>query len=382
MAVNEPKPSVLLVDDIQANLVALAASLDGVDCEIVLATSGNEALRKLLKHPCAVMLLDVQMPAMDGFEVARLARADAATRDVPIIFVTAMNETPEHASRGYGSGAVDILFKPVDPAILRSKVQIFLELYGARQQLEATVRARTAELREALQVREDFLATAGHELRTPLTSMQLQVQSLERMARKDPALGPLADRLAKVSRSGLRMEKLINQLLDVSRINAGRLLLDPEPVDLAELMSEVLARYGDATDKTSSAIDVLGADAKVLGHWDRLRVDQVITNLVENALKYGKSNPITVELRVEGNDAVLRVVDRGVGIDEAHQKKIFRRFERVGETREVGGFGLGLWISRQIVEASGGSIELESTPGRGSAFTVRLPMTKLMEGAS
>jgi PAS domain S-box-containing protein len=247
-----------------------------------------------------------------------------------------------------------------------------------RKQAQAAVERmreeREAALEASIQVRDDFLAIAGHELKTPLAALLMQVQSLQRTARKY-LTESVADRLDKAAASGLRLDRLINQLLDVSRITAGRLRLDPEAINLADVVREVVARYVDADDEDTSPIDVK-CEAEVTGCWDRLRIDQVINNLVANAVKYGQGKTVEVELRREGGEAVIRVVDHGIGIGEDHQRKIFHRFERAVTTRDFGGFGLGLWIARHIVEASGGRIEVQSKPGEGAAFTVRLPTSR------
>ncbi len=229
------------------------------------------------------------------------------------------------------------------------------------------------DLKVALQARDDFLATAGHELKTPLAALMMQIQGLQRAVQKDPT-AKVGERLGKAAGSGLRIERLINQLLDVSRITAGRLRLEPEAVNLSEVVTEVVARFAEAVTKHHSPI-TFHFDGQVSGLWDRLRVEQVVSNLVENAVKYGQGQPVEVDLRMEDGDAVLRVTDHGIGIDEEHQKKIFQQFERAVATRDFGGFGLGLWITRQIVDASGGKIEVKSAPGQGSTFTVRLPVS-------
>ena len=228
------------------------------------------------------------------------------------------------------------------------------------------------DLEAAVQVRDDFLSIAGHELKTPLASFLMQIQGLQRAIRKDPTVA-IDDRLEKAARSAMRMERLINQLLDVTRIAAGKLSLEPERFNLADLVKEVVARFADATAKVSCPIVVHAEDA-VTGCWDRLRMDQVVSNLVGNAVKYGQGKLVQVDLSMADGDAVLRVTDQGIGIDREHEKKIFQRFERAVATREFGGFGLGLWITRQIVEVSAGRIEVESAPGKGSTFTVHLPL--------
>jgi len=228
-------------------------------------------------------------------------------------------------------------------------------------------RLREAQL--AVQLRDDFLATAGHELRTPLAALLMQVQSLARSARIDPQI---KERLEKAASAGVRLEKLINQILDVSRINAGRLMLDKEAMRLDQVIRDVMDRFADLAAESGCPV-VLRLDP-VEGTWDRVRLEQVITNLVSNALKYGRGRPIDIETHVEGPCAVLRVADHGIGIAAEDQQKIFERFERAKGTSEYGGFGLGLWISRNIVEANGGQIQVQSIPGEGSAFTVKLPL--------
>lgn len=230
------------------------------------------------------------------------------------------------------------------------------------------------DLQAAVQARDDFLAIAGHELKTPLAALLIHVQGLERSARDDAGVSPkIKQRLEKAAASGKRLEKLIVEMLDVSRVTAGRLKLEPGPVQLDELVREVVERFGEQAARSGSSI-ALHLEPGVSGVWDRLRIDQVVTNLVSNALKYGQGKPVGVEARRRGGQAVLRVVDHGIGIQLDQQRKIFERFERAVATREYGGFGLGLWIAREIVEASGGKIEVDSEPDRGATFTVTLPL--------
>jgi signal transduction histidine kinase len=233
--------------------------------------------------------------------------------------------------------------------------------------------AASAAASEALKVREDFLAIAGHELKTPLTSLLLQVQGLQRALRIGAQIGNLGERLERASGAGLRLESLINQLLDVSRITAGRLQLEVETVDLEQLLTEVVDRFAEQARSAGCTVS-LRTNGPAIGHWDRLRVDQVLSNLLSNAVKYGRGKPVEVTLGEEEGTAVVRVTDHGIGIDPEQQAKIFDRFERAVAAREFGGFGLGLWISRQIAQASGGRIDVDSTMGQGSTFTLHLPM--------
>ncbi|MFO0746696.1 MAG: response regulator, partial [Myxococcota bacterium] len=203
-----PRPAVLIVDDVEANLVALEAQLARLDCELVRASSGNQALALLLKRDFAVVLLDVQMPEIDGFEVARYARANAATHDVPIVFVTAMHETEASMLRGYGAGAIDVLFKPVNPEVLRSKVQVFLELYISRRRLADEIDAHKETMREL----EAFNYSVSHDLRAPLRAIDgFSAAVLEDCAAQ---LGPTAqDHLRRVRAAAAKMSSLIEDLL-------------------------------------------------------------------------------------------------------------------------------------------------------------------------
>jgi signal transduction histidine kinase len=256
-------------------------------------------------------------------------------------------------------------YTEVDLALLRDVVD--------RAALAADNIRLHRDLLAAIQARDDILAAAGHELKTPLTVLLMQLQGLQRSAQRDPT--KIGDRLAKAGQSGLRLERLINQLLDVSRITAGRLRLEPECFDLSALVREVVQRFADAAAPPQCPIFAPCAEP-VDGNWDRLRIDQVVSNLVGNAVKYGQAKSVEVSLHIEGSHAVLRVTDHGIGIDDQHRDRIFQRFERAVANRDFGGFGLGLWIARQIVEASGGAIEVASVLGQGSTFTVRLPLNR------
>ncbi|HEX9296595.1 MAG TPA: GAF domain-containing protein [Polyangiaceae bacterium] len=274
------------------------------------------------------------------------------------------------SGHAYDQGDIEFLMELAHRAALALERSRFLEAEQAAR-IEAE---RAAErLTEALRIREDFLAIAGHELKTPLSALLLHIQSLERAVRANMPLTKLDERLEKASHAGLRLENLINEMLDFSRIAAGRLRLEPETFELGALVRETVERFSEQAMRARAPIS-LQAPPDVVGVWDRLRIDQVLSNLIANAIKYGRGKPIDVSLAAEADEVVIRVVDRGIGIEPNQQKKIFDRFERAVGAREFGGFGLGLWISRQIVEASGGRIEVASTLGQGSTFTVRLPM--------
>ncbi len=242
----------------------------------------------------------------------------------------------------------------------------------ARREVEALAQ----DLQKALQIRDDFLSVASHELKTPLTSLQLQLQLLWRSLPETDAEGnphPALKRIEATRRPAERLHQLVNNLLDVSRIRAGRLALERETVDFAALLQDVVNRSeADAAGAGSTLI--LQADSPVVGRWDRLRLEQVVTNLLSNALKYGASHPVELSVVQEGSTARLTVRDYGIGVAPESQARIFQRFERAVSERHYGGFGLGLWIVRQIVESLGGDIRIESELGQGSTFTVTLPI--------
>ncbi len=246
---------------------------------------------------------------------------------------------------------------------------------AAREHAEAA----QAVAQEAVALRDQFLSIAGHELKTPLTALLIHAQGLQRAVLGDPAARRFGEKVEKTISAGARLDKLITQLLDVSRITAGRLRLEPESVDLVALVREAVARHAEAAVRMGCSVGVK-SDGALIGRWDQLRIEQVVTNLFDNALKYGRGKPVEVELWREGYEAILRVTDHGIGIPEDYQQRIFGRFERAVAVREYGGFGLGLWITRQIVDASGGKIVVHSRPGEGASFTVTLPLEEELSG--
>lgn len=235
---------------------------------------------------------------------------------------------------------------------------------------------------EAVRIREEFLSIASHELRTPLSALQLQVQSIQLQLRRTP-IEPerLLGKVSVAQRQVERLTRLINELLDVSRIQAGRLELDREDTDLSELVRDVVSRFGSEIERSGSRIELTLADG-VIGQWDRLRLDQVTTNLLHNAIKYGRSRPIHVTVEVQGDRARLTITDEGIGIPEEDLRRIFGRFERAVSSRAYGGMGVGLFIVDQILRAHGGLITVHSEPNVGSSFLVDLPLAPELRTAS
>jgi signal transduction histidine kinase/DNA-binding response OmpR family regulator len=624
---------VLVVDDRPENLLAIKAVLSGPEYELVLAASGAEALRFLLREECALILLDVHMPELDGFETARLIRANPRTRPIPIVFMTAVSRDERFVTLGYQVGAIDYLIKPVDPQVLRSKVAAFAELHRGREELlrqaaqqrelerlerqraleqlelkslrrqqaasdryrrlvdgvshavvwsldprslactlvsrsaeallgrpveawlssptawrelvpeedrarlldavaaaltgepgpavdhglvradgavarfrtelrlvpgdeerraellgfsvdvteirlaegglgllaragaelgasldpdeivraaaalpvpaladvcevtvelaEGALRARWGEApregaaldlplrargrwlgrlhlrrragvfsthaarlagelaqrtgqalenallyreaQEAIRMRDEFISIASHELRTPLTALTLQARMLcKPVAERATLDADVARRAQSIARQVERMSRLVSNLLDVTRLRVNRLELEREPCDLTEVAEEVTGRFAEELTAVGRRIAVV-APGPLVGFWDRARLEQVVANLVSNAIRYGARGPVEVSLREAAEEIALAVRDegRGIGVDE--RARIFDRYERGRNAQGGGGLGLGLYVVRRIVEAHGGRIAVESEPGRGSTFTVTLP---------
>ncbi|MBC7541859.1 MAG: GAF domain-containing protein [Candidatus Sericytochromatia bacterium] len=253
-------------------------------------------------------------------------------------------------------------------------------LFAAEKLARRLAEAPEEKARLAVLVRDDFLSIASHELKTPLTSLDLQQEVLFRAAHRDPALAPYRERLDMGRRQIRRLTRLVHDLLDVSRLSAGPLVLAHEDLDLAAVVGEVAGRFAEDLDRAGSPLTLALSAAR--GAWDRGRLDQVVTNLLANAVKYGNGQPIAVTLRVADGLVSLAVRDGGIGIDPAQQSRLFQRFERLVSTQHYGGFGLGLWITRQIVEAMGGTIGVVSRLGEGATFTVGLPWaSRLRHGA-
>jgi two-component system, LuxR family, sensor kinase FixL len=242
-----------------------------------------------------------------------------------------------------------------------------------RKKIEARAgmyRKAQAEVRE----RDEFLSIASHELRTPVTALQLQLQMLQRVADRQHVEWPQAmvGKVGALERQTRRIALLVNELLDVSRIRLGRLELKLEELDLGEVAREAVAHLEEEGARSGSAITLV-TKGPAPGRWDRLRLEQVITNLLSNAIKFGEGKPITVEVDSDGTRARMVVRDRGIGVDEDDRQRIFSRFERAVPSQHFGGLGLGLYIARQIVEAHGGVIDVDGSPGDGTAFRVDLP---------
>jgi PAS domain S-box-containing protein len=504
----------LVVDDRQENLLAIESVLTSADYRLVLASSGDEALKHLLERDFAVILLDVLMPGMDGFELATLIKQRERSRYTPIVFLTAASVDLDHIYRGYSVGAVDYLTKPIDADVLRAKVAIFVALYRkdlrlreqaealrlaerrerehelaalrmasdqryrnlaeaipdivwtARRdgaityfnrrwfeytgqtlgdaegsgwmsavhvddaerclkkwreglatdevfQLECRLRARDGvtfrwhlcravpELdgggrvvgwlgtytdlddfkrardaaEQAVHARDEFLSIASHELRTPLTTLQLRLQSLANDVRAVSAQTidtRIRDKVESALRQEQRLIGLVDSLLDVARITNGVVTLQREPVDLAEVARQVLERFAETAANAGVGLE-LHESGSLKGLWDRLRVEQILQNLISNAIRYAPNAPVEVTVQSRDDIAVVTVRDHGPGISAADSERIFGPYERAVSPRNYGGLGLGLYIARQNALSHGGTLRMTSDAGDGATFVVELP---------
>ncbi|HUD28650.1 MAG TPA: hybrid sensor histidine kinase/response regulator [Novosphingobium sp.] len=369
----------LLVDDLPANLLALEALLRRDDLVLLKAGSGEEALEMLLRHDVALALLDVQMPGMDGFELAELMRGNERTRHVPIIFVTAGNADSQRRFRGYETGAVDFIHKPIEPHVLRSKAAVFFDLYRQRQQIAAQrdeLAAATATLRAADRAKDQFLAVLAHELRNPVAALMSGLDLLGR-----PRASEKGDEIRmQMERMLFHLARLVEDLLDVSRISEGKVSLKTGRVELKDILLSAVEGSRHNMDAAGHTLAVDMPEEPVWLEADYTRLAQVVANLLNNAAKYTPAGgSIALAARIDGATVEIRVSDNGVGIPAQMQARIFEIFTQVEDhrARAQGGLGIGLALVRRLVSLHGGTISVASEgPGKGSTFTVRLPYLK------
>lgn len=400
VAVLEYGRDILVVDDNETNLIAIEAALQPLERTLVLARSGNEALQHLLEQDFALIILDVAMPGMDGFETARMVRSRARNRATPIIFVTGLAWQDEEILHAYELGAVDFLVKPIRSEVLRAKAGVFIQLQDRTRELhdkgeelrKAQVRAHERELamqRERFESevlehqnrqlaetdrrKDEFLAILAHELRNPLQPLLTAVEVLAAEENK-----PVPARVRGIiERQVQSIGRLVDDLLDVARFQTGKLELRREPINLAKLVEEAVSESRPAAAARKHDLSVGGRGEAPTVFGDPVRLVQVLSNLLSNAIKYtDPGGRIAVEWGSQGNQAFIRVTDNGKGVSENLLPRIFDMFvqERVTGSG-AGGLGLGLGLAKRLVELHGGRMQARSSgPGTGATFEVQLPI--------
>jgi two-component system sensor histidine kinase/response regulator len=360
-------PTILAVDDQPRNLLALESVLEPLGHPIVTASSGPEALLRLAEHNVVLILMDVHLPGMDGYEATVHVRERREWRDIPVVFLTAVYDRAEDVHRGYELGAVDYIAKPFDPFVLRRKVQALVALYdrGARAERERN--------REIEAFRDLFLGAVGHDLRGPLSAIDLA----SRMILGRPDCGDARHRphVEKIARASRRMERMIEDILDLTRLECtGRIPITPDATDLAATCSAVLDEVRLARPDRDLELE---AEGDVTGFWDADRLARIVSNLVGNAIAHG-SGRVRVEARGEAERVVLVVRNEGPPIEARVAAQMFEPFQKGSAAGR--GLGLGLYIVREVVRAHGGAIAVASST-EGTAFTVALPRRSSLEGA-
>ncbi len=366
----------LLVDDLPENLLSLEALLRRDDLILLKARSGDEALELLLQHDVALALLDVQMPGLNGFELAELMRGNERTRRIPIIFLTAGSHSAERRFQGYEAGAVDFIQKPIEPDILRSKTDVFFEIYRQRQMI-ASQRDLLAEQALALQIadrkKDEFLAILAHELRNPLAALSGGLRLLLRAPD-----GPRAQEIGTLMEGQMtHVVRLVDDLLDVSRITQGKIELLPDCFDLRDALTAAASMARSNIEAKQHVLTLNGLEEPVLLVADQVRITQCIANLLNNAAKYTPAGGrIEASIAERESRAIIRITDTGFGLDAAEVSTIFDMFSQIrGHLEHArGGLGIGLALVKQLVELHGGTITAASAGrGHGSTFEIGLP---------
>jgi signal transduction histidine kinase len=389
---NPPLVYFLLVDDREQNLIALEALLSREGLAFLKAQSGEQALELLLKYDVALALVDVQMPAMSGFELAELMRGMERTRRVPIIFLTAESNDQQRRFRGYEAGAVDFLHKPIETDILKSKAEVFFDLYRQRQEVarqrdELAImieenkrlleesRQNAMALQQADRRKDEFLATLAHELRNPLAPILNAAQVLRRA---DGVAIDATSVYEMIERQVKHLVRLVDDLMEMSRITSGKIQLQRDRMELAEAVRNALDSSRLHLESHRHRLHAHITEEPLIVHGDMVRLTQAVGNLLNNAAKYTpEGGDIWLVVQRVDNCAEVRVKDSGLGIPREMLADVFEMFTQINQhlQRSQGGLGIGLTLVKRLVELHGGTVSVASEgEGHGAEFVMRLPL--------
>ncbi len=369
---------ILIVDDKVENITALKKTLEHNQFEVDTALSGEEALKKVLKNPYELIILDVQMPEMDGFEVAEAISGFSKTSDIPIIFLSAVNISKQFITKGYASGGRDYLVKPFDPDILILKIKTFIKLHKqtielSRMQQELVEEIEQRKLAEAK--KDEFISIASHELKTPLTSVKGYMQLAELSVQGDEKDNALRF-LDRSSHQLNKLNQLIGELLDLSKMASGKLEFSLADFRFEPFLDNVI----DIFKRSNPGWQIIRTGyADVVIHGDEMRLEQVLLNYLSNAIKYSHdTNRVEIKVEIDvDNYLKVSVIDNGIGISKEDQEKLFEKFYRVTQSsNKYQGLGIGLYICAEIIRGHKGNYGVESKLGEGSAFHFTLPVTQ------
>ncbi|WP_224247929.1 hybrid sensor histidine kinase/response regulator [Hyalangium gracile] len=357
-----PKATILNVNDHPATLYMVSHMLRMAGYQVLEAANGRQALTIAAGQPDLV-LLDVHLPDLDGYEVCRRLRQNEDTRDLLIAHLSAVSVQHEDRIRGLAHGADAYWTTPMDEEELLANIEALLRLQGRAQ--------------SAIRARDEFLSVAAHELKTPLTALRLNLERALYLALRSSTdtipKSSVEKSLSPAVRQIERLQQLLDALLDVSRVTSHRLRLEVSAVDLVEVVGEMALRLEAQARAVGVKLQFELPHEPVVLFGDRLRLEQVVTNLVTNAIKYGAGRPVHISVEERPEWAMLQVRDEGIGIAPEDQSRIFGRFERATSTQQSQSLGLGLYITKEIVTAHGGTISVTSQPGQGATFQVLLP---------